>query len=67
MQLPAQSVWCTLHGVIPPERNILDSNPRAIYEFFRCYEGKTAVAVFEQWIESNIVNPALKLRAYAVL
>ena len=66
-ELPTQSVWCTLHGVIPPGRNILPNYPKAISEFFRCYEGKTAVAVFEHWIGSNVVNPLLKLRAYVVL
>ena len=67
MELPAQSVWCTLHGVLPPGRNIFQNYPKQIFDFFRCYEGKPTVAIFEKWVEWSQVNPALKLRAYVVL
>lgn len=67
MELPTQSIACTLHGVLPPGRKIFLNYPNEIYELFRCYEGKPAVAIFESWVEWSKINPALKRRAYVVL
>ena len=67
MELPAQSVLCTLHGVLPPGRQIFQNYPKEIYDIFPYYEGKSAIAFFESWVEWSKVNPALKLRAYIVL
>ena len=72
MEIPTQAVCCVLHSVHPPNKGF-QNYPKKIQDFMRCYEGKPAVAIFNNWSDCEsealgaISNPALKYRAYVIL